>query len=282
MSRADDDALFAYIRTTPAVRYTVPANRLAFPLNFRIFVRFWNLTSLRSHTFAPQAGKSEIWNRGAYLVEGPGHCGGCHTPKNLFGADKGGHAFWGGVLDNWTAPDLTANARVGLGGWSAADIAEYLKTGRNRHAGAGGPMAEVVTYSTSLMSDAERAAIAIYLKGLVASLPAKLETVPDRASMLRGAAIYSDACTSCHLENGAGQPQYFPPLGRNAVVQQSDGAGIEHIILAGTRIATTPTRPTPLSMPSFAWKLTDQEIADVASYIRNSWGNRASPISAGE
>ena len=282
MSRADDDALFDYIKTTPAVRYTPPANRLFFPLNFRIFVSGWNLLFLDSQTFVSETDKSEAWNRGAYLINGPGHCGGCHTPKNLFGADKGGLDFHGGVLDNWTAPDLTANVRVGLGGWSAADIAEYLKTGRNGRAGAGGAMADVVTYSTSLMSDAERDAIAIYLKGLPASPSPPAAAAPDGAVLSRGAAIYSDACASCHLENGVGQSRLFPPLGRNAMLQQTDATGLEHLILAGARIAATPSRPTPLSMPSFAWKLTDQEVADVATFVRNSWGNQASPVGAAE
>jgi len=282
MSHAEDDAILAFIKTTPAVHYVPPANRLVFPLNFRTTVRFWNLLFLHAQTFVPEAGKSAEWNRGAYLVSGPGHCGGCHTPKSPLGADKGNQAFFGGVLDNWTAPDLTANMQVGLGGWTEADIAEYLKTGRNNHAGAGGAMADVVTYSTSLMSDTDRSAIATYLKSLAASALPRASAVPDAAAMSRGAAVYSDACTSCHLENGAGQPGVFPPLGHNAVVQQTDGTGVEHLILAGTRIATTPTRPTPLSMPPFAWKLTDQEVADVASYVRNSWGNRAAPIAAGQ
>ena len=146
------------------------------------------------------------------------------------------------------APDLTPNAQVGLGGWTEADIAEYLKAGRNSHAGAGGAMADVVTYSTSLMSDADRSAIAVYLKSVAPSaLPQS--AIPDSPTMSRGAAVYSDACTACHLETGVGQPEVFPPLGHNAMVQQKDGTSIEHLILAGTRIATTPTRPTPLSMP---------------------------------
>lgn len=253
-----------------------------FPLNLRISVSGWNLLFLDSQRFVPNADKSEAWNRGAYLVNGPGHCGGCHTPKNSFGADKGDQEFRGGVLDNWTAPDLTANARVGLGGWSVADIAEYLKTGRNFHAGAGGAMADVVTYSTSLLSDADRTAIAVYLKSLPASPSRPRSTAPDAATLTRGAAVCSDACASCHLENGVGQSRLFPPLGRNAVLQQTDASGLEHLILAGTRIAATPTRPSPLSMPSFAWKLTDQEVADVATFVRNSWGNRASPVPAGQ
>jgi mono/diheme cytochrome c family protein len=282
MSRADNDALFAYIKTTPAVHYTPPANHLIFPLNFRIFVSVWNLLFLRSETFVPETDKSEALNRGAYLVNGPGHCGGCHTPKNWFGADKNDQAFFGGVLDDWTAPDLTANARVGLGGWSAADIVEYLKTGRNGHAGAGGAMADVITYSTSLMNDADLAAIAVYLKSLAASASPPVDTDPNSAVLSRGAAIYSDACSSCHLQDGVGQPRLFPPLGRNAVVQQTDATGIVRLILGGTRMAATPTRPTPLSMPSFAWKLSDREIADVATYVRNSWGNQASQVPVNE
>jgi len=282
MSRADDDALFAYLKTTPPTRYVAPENRLIFPLNFRFFVSFWNLLFLDSETYVRDPDKSEAWNRGAYLVSGPGHCSGCHTPKNILGADKGSEDFQGGVLDEWTAPDLTANARIGLGGWTEADIAEYLKTGRNRHSGAGGAMADVVVYSTSHLSDADRAAIATYLKSLPASFQPEGGARPDAGTMSRGAAIYSDACTSCHLENGAGQPRFFPPLGNNAMLQQADATGLEHLILAGTRVAATSTRPSPLSMPSFAWKLTDQEIADVATYIRNSWGNQASTVRASE
>lgn len=282
MSRADDDALFAYLKTTPPVSYTPPANQLIFPLNFRSLVAGWNLLFLKSQTSAPAPEKSSVWNRGAYLVNGPGHCGACHTPKNVFGADKSGQAFRGAVIDNWTAPNLTGDARVGLGAWTEADIAEYLKTGRNAHAGAGGAMADVVTYSTSLMSDADRAAIAVYLKSLPAGSSQSTVAPLDAASYSRGGAIYSDACTSCHLENGKGQAHLFPPLGNNAMVQQNDATGLEHLILSGTSVAATPTRPSPLSMPAFAWKLTDQEIADVTTFVRNSWGNRAPAVTAKE
>ncbi|WP_298240314.1 cytochrome c [uncultured Bradyrhizobium sp.] len=278
MSRADDDALLAYIKTTAPVRYTPPANELIFPLGYRSLVAGWNLLFLKNDQAAPVSEKSKAWNRGAYLVNGPGHCGACHTPKNAFGADRAGQEFKGAVVDNWTAPDLTGNVRTGLGAWSEADIAEYLKTGRNAHAGAGGAMADVVTYSTSLLTDADRAAIAVYLKDLPGS-PSKSPTVlVDAASLSRGREIYSDACASCHLESGKGQPGLFPPLGKNAMVQQLDATGLEQLILAGTSIAATPSRPSPLSMPAFSWKLSDREIADVATFVRNNWGNRASAI----
>jgi mono/diheme cytochrome c family protein len=281
ISREDDDAILAFLKTTPAVKYTPPKNGLRFPLSFRPLVKGWNILYLGGHDFSPDAGQSAEWNRGAYLVNGPGHCSGCHTSKNAFGADVAERRFQGGNLDTWVAPDLTANDRTGLGNWSLDDIAEFLRTGRNAHAGAGGPMADVITYSTSLMSDVDRHAIAVYVKSLAAS-PSVAHDAPDAGAMRRGAAIYSDACSSCHLEDGVGQPRYFPPLGHNAMLQQADPTGLEHLILAGSRIGTSPSRPSPLTMPSFAWKLTDQEIADVATYLRNSWGNQAATVSASE
>jgi mono/diheme cytochrome c family protein len=280
-SREDVDAILAYLKITPAVNYTPPANDLRFPLNFRFMVKGWNLLFLNSHEFQTTPNQSGEWNRGAYIVNGLGHCGGCHTPKNALGADKSAQDLHGAVLDNWVAPDLTANDRTGLGAWSIDDIAEYLRTGRNAHAGAGGAMADVVTYSTSLMSDDDRHAMAVYLKSQAAS-PNSGHAQPELAAMRRGAAIYSDACASCHLEDGVGQPRLFPPLGHNAMLQQADPTGLEHLILAGGRIGTSPSRPSPLTMPSFAWKLSDNEIADVATYLRNGWGNQAAAVSVAE
>jgi mono/diheme cytochrome c family protein len=278
VSREDDDAIFAFLKTTAAVSYTPPMNDLSFPLQFRFTVKGWNLLYLKSHDFTADANQSPEWNRGAYLVNGLGHCGGCHTPKNSLGADKSKQQFDGGTLENWVAPDLTANNRTGLGTWSVDDVAEYLRNGRNAHAGAAGAMADVITYSTSLMSDADRHAMAVYLKSQEPS-PDKANAPPNPAAMRRGAEIYSDACASCHLENGVGQPRYFPPLGPNAMLQQADPMGLEHLILAGGRIGISPSHPSPLTMPSFAWKLNDQEIADVSTFIRNSWGNQAAEVS---
>jgi mono/diheme cytochrome c family protein len=281
VSREDDDAILAFLKTVPAVKYTPPKNDLAFPLNFRTAVKGWNLLYLDSHEFQTDASQSPEWNRGAYLVNGLGHCGACHTPKNALGADKPKLELHGATLDNWVAPDLTRNDRRGLGAWSIDDVTEYLRTGRNAHAGAGGAMADVITYSTSMMSDADRHAMAVYLKSQPASA-SSVHDQPDPAAMRRGAAIYSDACASCHLEDGVGQPRYFPPLGHNAMLQQEDPTGLEHLVLAGGRIGTSQSRPSALTMPSFAWKLNDAEIADVSTYIRNSWGNQAAPVSVSD
>jgi len=278
LSREDNDALLAYLKTTTPVAYQPPGNQLFFPMNVRASVALWNVISLPPQTGAqtPQGATPE-WSRGEAIVLGPGHCSQCHTPRNPFGADTRGKAFQGGLLDNFVSPDLTGNERTGLGRWSVDDITEYLRTGRNARAAAGGPMGDVVTYSTSMMTDEDRHAIAIYLKSLPASADVD-STAADTASIKRGAAVFSDACTACHLQNAVGQPTLFPPLGNNAVAQQTDPTGVLHIILAGVRVGPSPTRPSPLTMPSFAWKLTDQQIADVSTYIRNSWGNRASPV----
>jgi mono/diheme cytochrome c family protein len=282
LSHEDDDALLAYLKTTPPVNYQPPDNKIVFPMNVRAAVSVWNLLSLpqQPKMQTPQGATAE-WLRGQALVMGPGHCSQCHTPRNLLGADKQGQAFHGGLLDNFVSPDLTGNQRTGLGRWTIDDIAEYLRTGRNARAAAGGPMGDVVTYSTSLITDEDRRAIAVYLKSLPASADVD-ETAPDPASMKRGGAVFSDACTACHLENAVGQPTLFPPLGNNAVTQQNDATGVLHIILAGVRVGPSPTRPSPLTMPSFAWKLTDQQVADVSTYIRNNWGNRASPVKAAD
>ena len=280
-SREDVDAVFAFLRSTPAVSDQPPPNRLPFPLNLRVMVKGWNLLFLKSDSFEPDARQSAEWNRGAYLVEGFGHCGACHTPKNKLGADRRDAALQGGQLDRWVAPDLTGHVRTGLGRWSEEDIVELLQHGRNAHAAAGGSMAEVIDFSTSLMSEADLRAIATYLKSQAPG-PSADPIAADGGAMRRGAAIYTDVCASCHLENGVGQPRTFPPLGNDAMLQQQDPTGLLHLLLAGTRIGSSDARTTPLAMPSFAWKLDDAQIADVATYVRNSWGNQAAPVQAAQ
>lgn len=280
VSRADSDAMLAYLKTVPAVRRQRPPNELPFPLNFRFLLHGWNLLFFSPGNYVADPSKSADWNRGAYLVNGLGHCGSCHTPKNFLGGDRSSKALYGGNLNLWLAPDLTANARTGLHVWSADDIVEYLKTGRSRHANAAGAMADVVANSTSLMEDQDLRAIAVYLKDQPSSPNRVVVHEIDAGTMRRGKAIYEDACASCHMLEGGGQPRLFPPIAGNVMLQQDDPTGLIHLILAGGRTAPTDTRPTALSMPSFAWKLTDQQVADVSTYIRNNWGNHADPVGA--
>jgi mono/diheme cytochrome c family protein len=279
VSRADSDAILAFLKTVPPVHYAQPSNRLPFPVDIRASLIGWNALNFSPHGFRANPAMSPQWNRGAYLVDGLEHCGACHTPKTILGAERNDQAFRGTAIENWVAPDLTGNPRTGLGRWSAADLVQYLRTGRNGHANASGLMGEVVAYSTSLLSDSDLAAISAYIKSLPAS-PTLSSPAPDPAAMRAGSAIFFDACTACHLGGGRGQAGMFPPLRGSAVAQQNDPTGVIRLILAGTRTAPTRSRPSFQSMPSFAWKLTDQEIADVATYVRNAWGNRAPPVDA--
>ncbi len=277
MTRDDVEAVRAYLMSLDPVSNMPPPNDLIWPLNIRTFMAGWNMLFFKKGAFQPDPNKSAEWNRGAYLVEGPGHCGACHTPKNIFGADKPSKALQGGLIQNWTAPNLTAQASEGLGRWSANDIVEYLKTGRNRLSGATGLMAEVVINSTSKMSDADLKAIAVYLKDVGAS-PTPSASAPDRTVMQAGEAIYRDSCAACHQGDGKGVPHMFPPLQGNAVAQQTDSTTVLRVILEGAKTVATTKRPTTSAMPAYGWKLDNQQVAAVATYIRNSWGNHAGAV----
>ena len=164
VTREDVLAIRAYLNTVPAVQNAVNADQLPFPLNIRQSMIIWKRLFFRPGEFRANAGKSEEWNRGAYLAEGLGHCGLCHTPKNFLGGDETSRMLRGYALQGWFAADITDYARRGLGAWSNDDIATYLKTGRTPTSIATGLMAETISQSTSHMSDADLKAIATYLK----------------------------------------------------------------------------------------------------------------------
>ena len=282
MIRDDILAIRAYLATLPPVRNTRPPPQLRWPLNYRVVMRLWNYFFFRPGIFEPNQRKSAEWNRGGYLVTGVAHCGACHTPKNMFGADKRGRAFGGGLVAGWFAPRLDGAERSGLKSWSVDDIVEYLQSGRNGKSHADGLMAEVVINSTSQMSDADVRAIAVYLKELPAGAPEPAVTPPPQAEMTAGKAVYARACIACHEADGSGAPRIYPPLPGNANLQSADPASTLRIILDGAETLTTPRAPNAGSMPAYAKQLSDQEIADVANYIRNSWGNAAPPVTPGE
>jgi mono/diheme cytochrome c family protein len=275
ITRDDVLAIRAYLSTLTPVRNTPPPPQLRWPLNYRVVMRGWNLLFFRSGSFEKNPQKSDEWNRGAYLVEGAAHCGACHTPKNMFGADKRGQTYGGGLVDGWFAPRLDAAERSGLKSWSVDDITEYLQSGRNARSHAGKLMAEVVVNSTSKMSNADVRAIAVYLKDLPAGAPEPAVSPPPPAQMADGVRIYKGACIACHEADGSGAPRIYPPLPGNANLQSADPSSTLRIILDGAQTVTTPRAPNTGSMPAYAGKLTDQEIADVATYIRNAWGNAA-------
>ncbi len=273
VTREDVDAIFAYLKTVKPALNTVDTNHLHFPFSLRKTMAVWRELYFTEGTFKPVPEKSETWNRGAYLVEGLGHCSDCHSPRNLLGGIEKSRDFSGAVVDGWFALDLSSDIATGLGSWSVDDIATYLKTGAYKgKTSTFGPMAEVVQNSTSRMSDADLKAMAEYLKSIPPET--RLRTgrrVPD-ATRQKGATLYSDNCSSCHQSLGRGMPGIFPPLAGNGAVVASDPADIFNVVLGGI-----PTQSKYMPMPPFAGRLTDQDIADITNYIRTSWGNAAQP-----
>jgi mono/diheme cytochrome c family protein len=282
LTRPDILAIKAYLATLTPVRNTRPPPELRWPLNYRILMRGWDWLFFKPGILQPDQQKSADWNRGRYLVEGAGHCGACHTTKDVFGADKPARAFGGGLVQDQFAPRLDAAERSGLKSWSVDDIVEYLQSGRNGRGHAGGLMAEVVVSSTSQMSDADVRAIAVYLKDLPAGIREPDAAPPAQTQMDDGAKIYKRACIACHEVDGSGAPRIYPPLPGNANLQSAIPANTLRIILQGAQTMTTPRAPNTGSMPAYARDLSDQEIADVATYIRNSWGNAASAVTAAQ
>jgi mono/diheme cytochrome c family protein len=277
--RDDILAIRAYLATLAPIRNKAPPPELRWPLNYRVLMRAWDDLFFVPGIFQPDQGKTAEWNRGGYLVDGVAHCGACHTPKNAFGADRRGQAFGGGMVQGMFAPRLDGAERSGLKSWSVDDIVEYLQSGRNGRSNDGPLMSEVVVNSTSKMNDADVRAIAVYLKALPAGAPEPAVTPPSPAQMSDGERVYRGACVACHELDGSGAPRIYPPLPGNANLQSANPASTLRIILDGAQTVTTPRAPNTGSMPSYP-KLTDQEIADVATYIRNSWGNAAPVVTA--
>lgn len=282
MSRTDVLAIRAYLNTVAPVRNAVNANTLPFPFNIRAAMRVWNMLYFNEGEYQRDPGKSDEWNRGAFLVQGPGHCGACHTPKTFLGGDRTDQYLKGGYLQGWSAPDITNDVRLGLGRWSKEDLVAYLKGGHNRVTGATGPMAEVVALSTAHIVDSDLKAIAVYLKSLSGdtSSPAALkEADPIMAS---GAAIYRDQCSACHALDGKGVAELFPSLADSSMVRSNDSTTSIRIILRGARSVDTASAQTAPGMPSYGRQLDDSEIAAVLTYLRNVWGYPASVVKPGD
>jgi mono/diheme cytochrome c family protein len=281
VTRADTDAILTYLRSLSPVTNNVNRNSLPFPFNIRLSIIGWNTLFFTPSDFTPDPKRSDEYDRGAYLVEGLGHCGACHTPLNAFGANKSYQRLEGGRVDNWTASNITNDMDEGLGKWSVDDIVRYLRNGQTATGLASGPMKDVVENSTSKMEDADLKAMAVYLKERgAAGSPAAIPLEASDKRMQVGEAIFVDTCAACHMRSGEGVEHMFPRLAGSVIATQLDPASLIRIILTGSRAAATDARPTAPAMPSLGYRLNDEQVAAVVSYVRNSWGNLAWPVTA--
>ncbi|UOK36759.1 cytochrome c [Pseudomonas palleroniana] len=288
---SDDDmrALYAFFMkgVQPSNQPNIPSD-IPWPLNMRWPIALWNGLFAPSAPYAAKPGQDAQWNRGAYIVQGPGHCGSCHTPRGLAfnekALDESGTPFLAGaLLDGWYAPSLRQDPNTGLGRWSEPEIVQFLKTGRNRHAVVYGSMTEAFNNSTQFMNDEDLAAIAHYLKSLPGDPQrdgtpwqyqnAAVDTRP-------GAHTYATRCASCHGADGKGQPEWMPPLAGATSALATESASAINITLNGSQRVVTAGMPDAYRMPAFREQLSDAEIAEVLSYVRSTWGNHGGAIEA--
>ena len=292
VTREDSDAIFAWLQTIPAVLNQPPANTLPFPLNTQAALVVWRALNFRPGIESPQPERSELWNRGAYLVRGLGHCEACHAPHNLLGAvvsapmasDPLKSNLVGGWLpgDDWYAPSLQSASEAGVAGWSSEDIIALLRDGSQDHATVSGPMAKVVLNSTQWMTSEDLLAMATYLKSLppIKNPPKKGSPLEDART--NGRPLYEQHCADCHGITGTGQPGRYPALAGNRAVTLPVAANVVQVVMHGGYAPGTVGNPRPYGMAPYAPLLTDVEVAAVVSYIRSAWGNSAAAVDAQE
>lgn len=284
VTRADSDALFAYLRSLPPVARPNRPHELRYPFNTQAALAVWRALYFRSAPFAPDAARSAEHNRGAYLVRGLAHCGACHGERNLLGALRGegaSMALSGGVLPGlgWYAPSLESAREAGVAQWRTDDVVALLKNGTSPHGAVLGPMAEVVFRSTQFLTDADLRAMAVYLQALPpAAARQPRGRAPEPARLKRGARIYEDRCADCHGAEGQGARGAYPPLAGNRAVMLEPASNVIRVVISGGFPPATAGNPRPYGMPPLGQDLSDREIADVVSFIRNAWGNDAPAV----
>lgn len=283
VSRADADAMFASLRSLAPVSRANEPDTLAFPFDTQAALAVWRALFFRAAAHVDDPARPAAWNRGAYLVEGLGHCNACHSARNAFGATNGPLDLQGGLIpvQNWYAPSLASPHEAGVAGWPVDEVVRLLKTGISAQGFVLGPMGEVVGQGTQYLSDDDLRAVTMYLQ----SLPAPAEPVPSAAIAAgtaneHGAALYKEHCVACHGEDGAGAPGAYPALAGSRAVTMRSTANLVHVVLEGGFPPSTAGNPRPFGMPPFAIALSDADVADVLSHVRGSWGNRAPPVSA--
>jgi mono/diheme cytochrome c family protein len=289
ISRTDADALHAFFQSVPAVSKANLPHRLRFPYDQQIALAAWRALYFRPAVWRDQGDQSIAWNRGAYLVNGLGHCSACHSSRNQLGATEDGLS--GGLIpmQGWYAPSLTSGAEAGLGGWESRHIVQLLKTGVAPGASVSGPMAEVVKASLQHLTDEDLGAMAVYLKTLQVAPTTKSEPAPalspyiaqaTEAQLKAGAKLYETHCVDCHQANGSGMAPAYPALAGNRAVMMTQAVNPIRSVLHGGFAPGTAGNPRPYGMPAFGPLLDDAEVAAVVSYVRHAWGNEAPRVSA--
>ena len=284
ITRDDADALYAFMQSVPAQSTPRQPHALRFPYNQQASLAAWRLLYFKPAVFSASSGQSATWNRGAYLVEGLGHCSACHSSRNFFGATEAGLA--GGLIPmlGWYAPSLTSDAEAGMGSWEVNHIAQLLKTGVSPRATVFGPMAEVVQKSLQHLSDDDVGAMATYLKSLPATAreARPVETSAQVTQMIaEGKKLYEVHCTECHGSDGKGLPPHYPPLAGNRALTMDAAVNPIRIVLNGGFAPGTAGNPRPYGMPPYS-ALSDAEVAALVTYVRNSWGNHAPAVTVNE
>ena len=286
ITRADADALHAYLMSLPPVRRANTPDELRFPYGIRPLMAFWRALYFREQVFQPDANRNAEWNRGAYLSTGLGHCVACHSPRNYLGGTPSDDELSGGLIpeQNWYAPSLTSHQEAGLGKWSVDEVVQLLKHGVTDRYAVFGPMAEVVHDSTQHLEASDLRAMAVYLKSLPPKAsddapPVKTTAAMRAVMMERGARLYVENCTACHRASGEGIARAYPVLASNPGVIMNSTINAIRVVLNGGLPPGTTGNPRPFGMPPFAQQLSDEDIAAVLTYVRNSWGNRAPAVS---
>ena len=284
VSRADSDALHAFLMQLPPVVQPATAHTLRWPFNTQAALAVWRALYFSPGTYQPDTGQSAEWNRGAYLVRGLGHCSACHSTRNALGANSTPLDLAGGLIpmQNWYAPSLTSAVEAGVAHWSRPDIVALLKTGVSPRGSATGPMAEVVLHSTQHLSDADLGAMAQFLQQLAPAAPGAAQAAPAAPEAVRtlGAKLYEKHCIQCHGEQGLSVPGAYPALAGNRAVTMPQTVNLVQIVLSGGYAPATAGNPRPFGMPPFVLELNDSDIAAVLTHIRQSWGNQASTVTA--
>ncbi|UHD44095.1 cytochrome c [Aureimonas altamirensis] len=290
MSDEDIRTLYDFfVHGVTPVRQDNRASNIPVPLNMRWPLAFWNIPFYDPQPYRPDPTRNAQWNRGAYLVQGAGHCGSCHTPRGLAMQEQAldqssDHYLSGALLDGWYAPSLRGDHNTGLARWTEEAIVKFLRTGRNQHGVVFGSMLEAFNNSTQFMSDEDLAAIAVYLKSLPGD-PARdgqpwhyQEVAASSSSTTPGAQIYAARRGFCHGNDGRGRGEWISPLAGASSVLASESASVINITLNGSGRVVANGTPDNYRMPPFRQLLTDREIADVLTYVRSSWGNRTGAV----